>query len=167
MKNHVALIEAFGIFKERTRYPHRLVLAGGDSRGCEIVRDAAKASAHRKDIFFTGHFPVSSLPELYSGSDIVVIPSMFEGFGTGALEAMASGVPLISARAGSLPETAGHAALYFDPWNAEDLADRMVTLTTNRDIYRECIRLGLEQAQKFSWDTCVNRTLAIIGEYSI
>jgi glycosyltransferase involved in cell wall biosynthesis len=167
MKNHVALIEAFGIFKERTRYPHRLVLAGGSSRGTEIVKDAAAASAQRKDIFFTGHFPVSSLPELYSGADIVVIPSMYEGFGTGALEAMASGVPVICARAASLPEAAGHAALYCDPMNAEDMADRMVTLTTNRDIYRECRRLGLEQASKFSWDTCVNRTLAVIGEYSV
>ncbi|MDR0496128.1 MAG: glycosyltransferase family 4 protein [Treponema sp.] len=164
VKNHIRLIEAFGIFKERTKYPHRLVLAGGNSKGCERVRDAAAASPHRNDIFFTGHFPVTSLPELYSGSDIVVIPSMYEGFGMGVLEAMASGVPVACARAASLPETAGHAALYFDPANAEDMADRMVTLTANRDIYRECRRLGLERVNNFSWDTCANRTLEIIQE---
>jgi glycosyltransferase involved in cell wall biosynthesis len=164
VKNHVKLIEAFGIFKERTKHPHRLVLAGADSRGADIVKDAASASPHRKDIFFTGHFPVTSLPELYSGADIVVIPSMCEGFGMGVLEAMASGVAVACSRAASLPETAGHAALYFDPDSSEDMADRMIALTTNRDISRECRRLGLEQVKNFSWDACANRTLEIIRD---
>ena len=162
VKNHVKLIEAFGIFKERTKYPHRLVLAGSDSRGAEKIKEAAASSSFRTDIFFTGHFPNSSLPELYSGADMVVIPSMYEGFGTGVLEAMASGVPVACARAASLPETAAHAALYFEPKNAEYMADRMVTLTSNRDVHRECRRLGLEQARNFSWDRCASRTLEII-----
>jgi glycosyltransferase involved in cell wall biosynthesis len=164
VKNHVRLIEAFGLFKERTKHPHRLVLAGADSRGADKVKAAAAASPHRTDIFFTGHFPVTSLPELYSGADIVVIPSMFEGFGMGILEAMASDVAVACARAASLPETAGHAALYFDPESVEDIADRMITLTTNRDVSRECRRLGLEQAKNFSWDACASRTLEIIQE---
>jgi len=164
VKNHVKLIEAFGIFKERTKYPHRLVLAGADSKGAERVKEAARDSPHRNDIFFTGHFPTTSLPELYSGADIVVIPSMYEGFGMGVLEAMASGVPVACARAASLPETAEHAALYFNPASAEDMADRMVTLTSNRDLYRECRRLGLDQAQCFSWDRCADKTLRIIQE---
>ena len=163
-KNHVRLIEAFGIFKERTKYPHRLVLAGADSNGAEKIHEAAQNSGHRNDIFFTGHFPSTSLPELYAGADLAVIPSMYEGFGTGALEAMASGVPVVCARAGSLPETAEHAALYFDPLDSEEMADRMVTMTTNRDIYRECRRLGLERAQNFSWDRCAGETFRIIHE---
>jgi glycosyltransferase involved in cell wall biosynthesis len=164
VKNHIRLIEAFGIFKERTKYPHRLVLAGEDSHGAERVREAVADSPYRNDIFFTGHFPAKSLPELYSGADIVVIPSMYEGFGMGAVEAMASGVPVACARAASLPETAEHAALYFDPLDAEDMADRMVTLTTNRDMYREYRKLGIERAAAFSWDTCIQKTLAIIQE---
>jgi glycosyltransferase involved in cell wall biosynthesis len=164
VKNHVKLIEAFGIFKEKTKYPHRLVLAGADSRGAEKVKETAAASPQRNDIFFTGHFPSSSLPELYSGADIVVVPSMYEGFGMGVLEAMASGVPVACARAASLPETAEHAALYFDPRDAEDMADRMVTLTANREVHRECRRLGLERAREFSWDRCAERTLEIIQD---
>jgi glycosyltransferase involved in cell wall biosynthesis len=164
VKNHVKLIEAFGIFKERTRYPHRLVLAGEDSQGAGTVKRAAGLSPHRKDIFFPGHFPTSSLPKLYAGADIVVVPSVYEGFGTGVLEAMASGVPVACARAASLPEAAEHGALYFDPLDAEDMADRMVTLTTNRDIYRECRALGLERVKAFSWNACAEKTLAIIQE---
>ena len=164
LKNHAKLIEAFGIFKNTTKYPHRLVLAGADSRGAEKVREAAAASNHRNDIFLTGYFPGPSLPNLYARADLVVIPSLYEGFGMGVLEAMASGVPVACARAGSLPETAGNAALYFDPLNAEDMADRIITLTVNRETRKECIRLGLLQAQKFSWDACTNRTLEIILE---
>jgi len=164
IKNHVKLIEAFGIFKERTKYPHRLVLAGADKRGAEKVKKAAADSSHRNDIFFTGHFPTTSLPELYSGADIVVIPSIYEGFGMGVLEAMASGIPVACARAASFPETTEHAALYFDPFNVEDMADRMIAVTTNRDIHREYRRLGIERAQIFSWDSCVERTLQIIHE---
>jgi glycosyltransferase involved in cell wall biosynthesis len=164
VKNHIRLIEAFGIFKERTKYPHRLVLAGGDSNNAAKVKEAAAASSWRKDIFFTGHFPLKSLPELYAGADFVVLPSMYEGFGMSAVEAMASGVPVVCARAASLPETTEHAALYFDPKNAEDMADRMVTISSDREVYRKCRDLGLERAKSFSWEACVERTLHIIHE---
>jgi glycosyltransferase involved in cell wall biosynthesis len=164
IKNHIRLIKAFGIFKEKTKYPHRLVLAGSDSNNAALVKEAAASSAWRNDIFFTGHFPTKNLPELYAGADFVVIPSMYEGFGMCALEAMASGVPALCARAASLPEAAEHAALYFDPVNVDDMADRMITVSTNREIYNECRRLGLERAKSFSWDRCVESTLQIIYE---
>jgi glycosyltransferase involved in cell wall biosynthesis len=158
------LIKAFGIFKQRTKLPHRLVLAGHDSNNSDIVKKAAAASPWRGDIFFTGHFPSKNLPELYSGAEFAVYPSMYEGFGMGVLEAMASGVPVACARAASLPETADHAALYFDPLDSEDMADRMVSLATDQVMYQECRRLGLQRVQAFSWDRCAQRTLQIIAE---
>jgi glycosyltransferase involved in cell wall biosynthesis len=163
-KNHVNLIKAFEIFKERTRHPHRLVLAGGDARGAGRIHAAAAASPYRNDIFFTGVFPAKSLPELYAGANMAVIPSMYEGFGLGVLEAMASGVPVACARAASLPEVAENAALYFDPLSPEDMADRIVTLSSNRDLARECRSLGLARAQAFSWDRCAGQTLDLIRE---
>jgi glycosyltransferase involved in cell wall biosynthesis len=166
VKNHIKLIEAFGIFKERTKYPHRLVLAGSDSQGADRIKAAASVSKYRNDIFFTGHFPTKNLPELYAAADMVVNPSMYEGFGMGVLEAMASGVPVVCARAASLPETAEHAAMYFDPNDAEDMADRMVTMTTNRDLHRESRALGIKRAEAFSWESCAERTLQIIKETS-
>jgi len=164
VKNHIRLIKAFGIFKERTGYPHRLVLAGSDSNNAAKVKAAAGRSAWRSDIFFTGHFPREGLPELYSGADFAVFPSMYEGFGLGVLEAMASGIPVACARAASLPETANHAAMYFDPRDPQDMADRMVTLACDREQHQEYCRLGIERAQAFSWDRCAQRTLEIIQE---
>jgi glycosyltransferase involved in cell wall biosynthesis len=128
------------------------------------VQEAAASSAWRNDIFFTGHFPIKSLPELYAGADFVVLPSMYEGFGMGVLEAMSCGVPVVCARAASLPEMAEHAALYFDPLDTEDMADRMVTISSERETYNECRRLGLERAKNFSWERCVEKTLQIIYE---
>jgi glycosyltransferase involved in cell wall biosynthesis len=164
VKNHIRLIKAFGIFKERTGFPHRLVLAGADSNNAAKVKTFAAKSAWRGDIFFTGHFSGKNLPELYSGADFVVFPSMYEGFGMCVIEAMASGIPSACARAASLPETAEHAALYFDPRNPEDMADRMVALASDREIYERCRTLGLQRAQAFSWDRCAKRTLEIIHE---
>lgn len=164
VKNHIRLIEAFGIFKARTKSPHRLVLAGSERRGAEAVKRAAAKSPYRNDIFFTGFFPMKNLPELYAGADLVVVPSKYEGFGMTVLEAMASGVPVACARAASLPETAEHAALYFDPDDAEDMADRIVTLTTDREAYREYRKRGLERAQSFSWDRTAERTFSILAE---
>lgn len=164
VKNHIQLIKAFDIFKERTRFPHRLVLAGSDSNRADIIKSAAAMSKFRNDIFFTGHFPAKNLPELYSGADMVVVPSLYEGGGLGVLEAMASGVPVACSRSAALPEVAEHAALYFDPANAEDMADRMVTMTTNRETYLECRSQGLKRVESFSWDRCAEQTLAIIQE---
>jgi len=164
VKNHVRLIKAFNIFKEKTKYPHRLVLAGGDSKNANVVKEAAASSEWRSDIFFTGHFPPKSLPELYAGADFVVNPSMYEGFGMGVVEAMACGVPVLCARAASLPEAGEHAALYFDPLDVDDIADRMITVSTDSGIYNECRSLGIERAKAFSWDKCAQRTLQIIYE---
>ncbi|MDR0447713.1 MAG: glycosyltransferase family 4 protein [Treponema sp.] len=163
VKNHIKLIEAFGIFKIRTRYPHRLVLAGADSKNAEMVKFAASASKFRNEIYFTGHFPSTSLPELYAGADFVVFPSSYEGFGLGVLEAMAAGVPVACARAASLPEAAEHAALYFDPADAEEMADRMVSLT-DRDLARELRQKGLERTKAFSWEDCAAKTFSLFRE---
>jgi glycosyltransferase involved in cell wall biosynthesis len=164
VKNHVRLIRAFNIFKERTRFPHRLVLAGSDSHHAELIKQEAAQSRFRGDIFFTGHFPGKNLPELYAGADMAVAPSLYEGGGLGVLEAMASGIPVICSRSAALPELADHAALYFDPKSPEDMADRMVTLATNRDVYLQRRERGIERAKAFSWDRCAEKTLQVIHE---
>jgi glycosyltransferase involved in cell wall biosynthesis len=164
IKNHISLIRAFDIFKEKTQFPHRLVLAGGDSHGADIIKEAARQSKYAADIFFTGHFPPESLPELYAGADFSVFPSLYEGFGQGVLESMASGIPVACARAASLPETGEHAALYFDPNSAEEIADRMQNLASDRDLYRECRSKGIERAALFNWEDCAAKTIKLILE---
>lgn len=164
IKNHVTLIKAFDIFKEKTKSPHRIVFAGSDDHGANTIRAAALASKYKNDIFFTGNFPSKSLPILYAGAHFAVIPSRYEGFGQGAIEAMASGIPVACARAAALPETAEYAALYFDPESPEDMADRMINLAAGGELYHRCRAAGLERAKLFSWDVCAERTLRILQE---
>jgi glycosyltransferase involved in cell wall biosynthesis len=164
VKNHIRLIKAFEIFKARTKFPHRIVFAGSNSRGSDKIKEAAATSPCRADIFFTGTFPSKSLPELYSGADFVVIPSLYEGFGQSAIESMACGVPVACARAASLPETAEHAALYFAPTDSEDMADRMVSLASDRALNKDLRQAGLDRAKFFSWDACAAATQKIILE---
>jgi glycosyltransferase involved in cell wall biosynthesis len=164
VKNHAGLIRAFEIFKQSTKLPHRLVFAGANSKGADKIQRRTAASPQRADILFAGPFPSESLPELVAGADMVVIPSFYEGFGQAAIEAMASGIPVACARAASLPEIAGNSALYFDPFDSEDMADRMVSLAYDEALYKRCREAGLEHAKNFSWDNCAERTLQIIQE---
>jgi glycosyltransferase involved in cell wall biosynthesis len=164
VKNHLNLIKAYGIFRERTRLPHRLVLAGANDHGADKIKEAASVSKHRADIFFPGLFPAKSLPALTAGAAMVVYPSMYEGFGRGVIEAMASGVPVTCARAASLPETAGDAALFFDPEDPEDMADHMVTLAEDEFMRKRYIEAGLKRAGDFGWDVSAQKTYKIIME---
>jgi glycosyltransferase involved in cell wall biosynthesis len=164
VKNHLNLIKAYSVFKERTRLSHRLIFAGANSHGADKIKEAATVSKHRTDIFFTGPFPSESLPVLTAGADMVVYPSKYEGFGRGVIEAMASGVPVACARAASLPETVGNAALFFDPEDPEDMADRMVTLAENDDIRKRLVKSGLKRAKDFDWDITAQKTYDIIME---
>jgi glycosyltransferase involved in cell wall biosynthesis len=164
VKNHLGLIKAFTIFKETTRLPHRLVLTGPNSLGADKIKEAAAVSKYRGDIFFTGHFPAASLPDLTAAADMVVYPSRYEGFGRGVIEAMAAGVPVACARAASLSEIAANAALFFDPDDAEDIADRMAVLATDNETRAVLIAAGLEHAKQFSWEKTAQKTFDIIME---
>ncbi|MGC8787518.1 MAG: glycosyltransferase family 4 protein, partial [Anaerolineae bacterium] len=78
-----------------------------------------------KRVIFTGYVPDEALPALYSGADLFVFPSLYEGFGLPPLEAMACGTPVVCSKASSLPEVVGDAALMVDPYDVEALAEAM------------------------------------------
>jgi glycosyltransferase involved in cell wall biosynthesis len=89
------------------------------------------------------------------------LPSLYEGFGIPVLEAMSYDCPVISSFASSLPEVGGEAAVYFDPQNVDGLVDDLESLKSE-SLRTELIQKGREQIKKFSWDTCGEKTLAVI-----
>ncbi len=162
-KKHIELIRAFTLFKEKTRLPHRLVLAG-DGPYSEEIHKAAFASPYSSDIFLTGFFPHESLPQLYSGADACVFPSVNEGAGLPVLEAMATGIPVACSRSGALPEIGGDVALYFDSDNIEEMAFVLEKIVSDSDLRAKMSGGGIERAGEFNWETTVSRTVGIVRD---
>lgn len=158
-KMHKELIQAFDIFKSKTKSDHRLVLSGSDGEKAHIIHKAVANSAFAEDIFLTGHFPHENLPELYSCADACVFPSINEGVGLPILEAMATGIPVLCAKAGSLPEFAGDAALYFNPHNPQEIADALEKIVNDKKLRESLTDAGLEWVKRFSWDKTAEKTI--------
>ncbi len=161
-KRHIDLIKAFSLFKQKTGLPHRLVLAGSDGNHSKDVHKAVASSAFSSDIFLTGHFPHHSLPELYSCSEACIFPSVAEGVGLPVIEAMATGIPVLCARAGSLPEIAGECALYFDPNNIDELANLMIQITEDKKLRKKLIDTGLDWTKRYSWEKTALKTVEVL-----
>jgi glycosyltransferase involved in cell wall biosynthesis len=144
-KNLGRLIAAW----QRAGVPHRLVLAGLGTMDVPA------------GVELTGYVDDARLDALMRGADLVVHPSLYEGFGLVILEAMARGTPVAAARATALPETGGDAAVWFDPRDVDDMAAAIVRALEERDILA---RRGLEHAAHFSWEATATATAAVYFE---
>ncbi len=157
-KNHLRLIRAFEKLKREEDIPHQLVLAGADWHGAGEVHKAAVESPFSNDILLTGYVQGVDLPSLYCGADMLVFPSLFEGFGLPILEAMACEVPVACSNLSSMPEIAGEAAVLFDPLDIDSIANGMFSVLQSEDERIELARKGLKRAGDFSWEKTARKT---------
>jgi glycosyltransferase involved in cell wall biosynthesis len=113
---------------------------------------------------WTGYVPDEELPALYRGAIAYVDPSLYEGFGQQALEALACGTPAIASSATSLPEVVGDAGILVRPDDVGGFAAAMQRLAGDRDLRADLSRRALERAAGFSWERTVRECLAACGE---
>ena len=158
-KNLAALITAFAAARAAGA-PHELVLAGTD--GGQEARLRAQAAGLPVD--FTGYVDDARLDALIAGADLLVHPSLYEGFGLVILEAMARGTPVLAARATALPETGGDAAVYFEPGDPGDLAAQLTSLLGNPGHRASLAAAGRERAAAFSWAATARATADVYRE---
>ena len=160
-KNVRTLIRAFALLCSQRDFNRHLVILGDDRKWkAALVDECAKLGIGER-VLFAPHLPGEELPWVYAAADVLVMPSLIEGFGFPVLEAMACGTPVVCSRAASLPEVAGDAAEYFDPASAEDLAAALQRVLGSSQL-RETLRAkGLERARLFSWRECARRTLDV------
>ena len=157
-KNAIKLIQAFHLLK-KSGYKGKLVLAGNIGWMADETMQVAKESPEAKDIVLTGYVSDETRRSLYAHADVYVLPSLYEGFGVPALEAMACGAPVAVANNSSLPEVVGDAAETFNPTDPEDIARAIATVRADRETY---IQRGLARAKHFSWEKCAAETLAVL-----
>ncbi len=165
-KNHVGLIEAFNRFKANTHSDWQLVFAGSKWSGAEHIERAMRESPFVKDIRCTGFVPDEDLPALYRSAAVFVYPSLYEGFGMPPLEAMASGVPVISSTGGALREMVGKAAALVEPGDNAGLAAQMTRLATDPLLRAALREKGLAHAQQFQWSKTAEATLRVYAKAS-
>jgi glycosyltransferase involved in cell wall biosynthesis len=149
-KNIIRLIESMAAL-EKARDLH-LVLTGNPSAE---ARKAIKDLSLGKRVRFIGDVDDESLPALYRGAELLVLPSMYEGFGLPVLEAMACGTPVAASNCTSIPEIAGGAALLFAPERTDEIAAAIDRIATDSTLRNELRAKGLERACVFSWDNTV------------
>ena len=157
-KNIGRLLQAYMALPDNVRRRRPLVLVGGkgwlsDQLHADIVRGEAEGWLR-----YLGFVPEADLPEFYAGASLFVYPSSYEGFGLPVLEAMASGVPVITSNRSCLPEVAGDAGLLVDPDDVDALAAALRRGIEDDAWRRHARARGLELAAGYSWDKCVAET---------
>ena len=164
-KNLINLVKAWHQLQVETSLPHVLVIAGAwDSRYPEAKEWVTEQNV--PNIQFIGPVQDTDLPTLYSGADLFVFPSIYEGFGLPVLEAMACGTAVTCSNSSSLPEVGGDAVLYFDPTNVEEIKQQILTLLHDDQDREVNSQKGLIQAAKFSWHKTAVSTLKLYRELS-
>jgi glycosyltransferase involved in cell wall biosynthesis len=141
-----------------------LVLAGARGWYFERIAAVIEELGVAERLILPGYIADEDIPALLSAATIFLFPSLYEGFGMPALEAMACGTPVIASKGSSLPEVMGEAGLLVDPLNEEELTWAIQRLLSDPELRRDLRRQGLERARAFSWQRCARETMAVLEE---
>ncbi|HEY6348051.1 MAG TPA: glycosyltransferase family 1 protein [Candidatus Angelobacter sp.] len=165
-KNLKRLIEAYRLLLSRNPdLPFDLVLAGPLGWNYEnILATAQNGDAGKGRVLFPGTLEDHELAMLIKGANLIVMPSLYEGFCLPMVESMACGVPVIAASTSCLPEISGGALKYFDPHSLEDMAACMEQVLEDNALRQRLAQQGKKRAANFDWATCAEKTVAIFEE---
>ena len=165
-KNHVRLLEAFDLIQQECSYAE-LVIVGNVIEPVpefeSLIADMQAGNSDRK-ITRCNHLSDHDFVSLYNEADVLVYPSLYEGFGLPVLEAMACGCPVITSNVSSLPEVTGDAAILVDPSDPKAIARAMIRVLKDDDLKREMSKRGVEQAKKFSWEKTAKAFLEVFDK---
>jgi glycosyltransferase involved in cell wall biosynthesis len=175
-KNIPALLRAFA--KIAAEIPHRLVLIGKKGVGADVtLAEISKLNLSNR-VEYLGSVPQADLPRWYSGADLFVWPSIYEGWGFPPQEAMACGTPVLVSNGGSLPEVVGGAGevvsfttdtvpdRLHDSAFESQLAERMLQILSDAGRRERMRQAGLEHVKQFSWEAVAQKTMDVYTKLS-
>lgn len=159
-KNLPRLLEAFSIVPAPIRNQYQLLIAGKATSDLKLWLEAQSSKfGLRNQVVVGGYIPDDELVRLYNACTLFVFPSLHEGFGLPALEAMSCGAPVIASNTTSIPEVVENQDALFDPASASSIAEKMVQALASEDFRRSLSESGVRQAKKFSWHESARRAL--------
>ena len=149
-KNIIRLVEAFAEFTGWPE-PHQLVMVSRKTK--EVLSHAFELGLSNRQLLYTGFVSDEDLVTLYSGATALVSPSLHEGFGLPAGQAMRAGTPAIVSDRSSQPEVVGDAGLLVDPYDSHSIADAMRRIAGDSKLRADLRERGLKRVHRFDWQT--------------
>jgi glycosyltransferase involved in cell wall biosynthesis len=150
-------------FRKRMNLPDKFILAIGgigERRNLKRVKEAGKGYK----LVITGQDikPTDEeMPLLYSAANVLVYPSLYEGFGLPILESQACGTPVITSNISSMPEVAGKGAILVDPNSVKEITTALIELMDEGALSDKLIKDGFENVKRFSWEKCAKETVEV------
>lgn len=164
-KNAQNVVRAFAeARRRRPDLPHALVLAGPMPGKTARIDALIAALDVGRSIVRPGRIAEEDLPGLFAGADVLLYPTLYEGFGLPVVEAMACGTPVLTSSTSALQEIAGGYAYLVDPLDVDAIARGIVLLATDARVRSDFVELGRKRARDFSWDKAAERTLEIYAD---
>lgn len=151
-KNLKKLFLGFDIFKDQNESTYKLLVAGNKKWWPKSLENLYQTLKYKDDILFAGRLSEDELAETMAAASALTYVPQFEGFGIPLLEAMKSEIPIICSNTSSMPEVAGEAAIYCDPFDEISIAEAMKKLIESPTLRNDLVLIGGERVHKFSWE---------------
>lgn len=161
-KNLINLMQAYAQLPEAIKTQYPLVLVGGKGWLCDDIEREMQPLLADKHLVYVGYAPQQEVYDLYSGARASAYVSIYEGFGMPILEAMASGVPVLTSNCTSMPEVAGDAAILADPLDINDISQKLLLLLTDENLRSDLISKGFNRITNYTWSKSAEKLLQLL-----
>ena len=162
-KNIPTALKAYALLKQNG-VKHKFVLVGKKGYGYGKIADTISELELENDVIMPGYAPLEELPLFYNAADAFVLPSLYEGFGIPAVEAMKCGCPVVASNAGALPEIVGKAGKLVNALDAKGYASAIKEILENKKTAAEMKKKGLKNSERFSWKESARRIIKVYEE---
>jgi len=167
-KNIPRTLKAYETYLEKAKNPLPLVIADFSRENLLLeVKENGISTETLTHIHLIGYVPNTDLPAVYQLSSLFLYTSTRESFGIPILEAMASGVPVVTSKTAAMPEVAGMSAALANPYDSQDIADKMLRVLENETLKENLKARGYNRVQKFRWEKTAEKLMEVYQTFNI